>query len=79
MTPKQVFSFKICESFKNTFFCRTPPVTASGLTETSEVWFYFFSIVDKFASCRNDRAFRLYAKWSYDKGSLSKDDAADPV
>ena len=28
-TPTQVFSCKICKIFKNTFFHRTPPVTAS--------------------------------------------------
>ena len=28
-TPTQMFSREICESFKNVFFLRTPPVAAS--------------------------------------------------
>ena len=34
-TPTQVFSFEICEIFKNTFFYRTPPVNASVLLNTA--------------------------------------------
>ena len=29
-TPIQVFSCEFCEIFKNTFFCRTPPVAVSA-------------------------------------------------
>ena len=28
-TPTQAFCCEICEIFKNTYFCRTPPVPAS--------------------------------------------------
>ena len=28
-TPTQVFSYEICQIFKNNFFCRTAPVAAS--------------------------------------------------
>ena len=31
----QVFSSEFCEIFKNTLFCRTPPVTASYIPEKS--------------------------------------------
>ena len=31
-TLAQVFAFKFCENFKNTFFCRRPPVAASVKT-----------------------------------------------
>ena len=31
MTPTQVFSCEICETFKNTFFYRAPPVAASAI------------------------------------------------
>ena len=34
-TPAQVFPCKFCESFKNTYFYRTPPVAASDKTTTS--------------------------------------------
>ena len=30
-TPTQVFFCEVCEIFKNTFSCRTPPVAASVL------------------------------------------------
>ena len=33
-TPAQVFSCEFCEIFKNTFFYRTPPVTASISTSS---------------------------------------------
>ena len=40
----QVLSYEICENFKNTFFYRTPPVTASG----SE---YIFDLQIKIKDC----------------------------
>ena len=36
-TPTQVFSFEICESFKNTLFYRTLPVAASEQTQEISV------------------------------------------
>ena len=30
--PTQLFSYEFCETFKNTFFHRTPPVAASGFS-----------------------------------------------
>ena len=42
-----MFSCEICESFKNTFFYRTPPVAASEQTQDislcGEVMFWSFS------------------------------------
>ena len=37
-TPTQVFTCEICEIFKNTFFCRTPPVaTSEGTLLSSKI------------------------------------------
>ena len=35
----QVFSFKFCEIFKSTFFCRTPLVAASAILHIRENFF----------------------------------------
>ena len=36
-TLAQVFSCQFCENFKNTFFCRTPPVAASEILTTHKM------------------------------------------
>ena len=36
-TPTQVFSYDICELFKNTFFYRTSPVAASENNEQQQL------------------------------------------
>ena len=38
-SPIQVFSFEVCKIFKNTFFNRTPPVTACALPVAASVFF----------------------------------------
>ena len=38
-SPIQVFSFEVCKIFKNTFFYRTPPVTACALPVAASAFF----------------------------------------
>ena len=54
-TPAQVFSFEFCETFKNTFFYSTPPVTASVFSCRTLFKFHFvlFNI-------------KKYVKWTKD-------------
>ena len=44
-TPTQVFSCKICENFKNTFFYRTPPVVASAYTSLFTLFIYTYVLL----------------------------------
>ena len=47
-TLAQVFSCEFCESFRNTFFQRTPPVAVSGRSiwnSVKNLWWSFFSEV----------------------------------
>ena len=36
-TPTQVFSCGFCETFKNNFFHRTPPVAASAISDQNSI------------------------------------------
>ena len=38
-TPTQVFSYEVCEIFKNTFSYRTPPVDASVTPVAASAFF----------------------------------------
>ena len=40
MTLTQVFSCEVYQIFKNTFFCRTPPVSASAFPVGAFVFFF---------------------------------------
>ena len=44
-TPTLAFSCESCEIFKNTFFYRTPPVTASEQTQIY-LWFIVWRLVN---------------------------------
>ena len=39
-SPTQVFSCEVCKTFKNTFFYKKPPVTASALPVAASVFFF---------------------------------------
>ena len=43
--PTEVFSCKICEIFKDTFFYRTPPVAASGNGKTFHPLSIFITMI----------------------------------
>ena len=77
-----MFSYEICELFKYTFFCRTPPVAASENNEQQQLSEVFINIyykivsrillqelINDFAACKHCRVTLLLVEDSHDFGN----------